>query len=84
MNGIELGSIIEVENEDQSGYWFASVCSSTGVLIRYLLTFEYIKKRWSRHPTMVGKRMLLNFLHGRSVKITVLFFSNMYLQYIIN
>ncbi|VVC29794.1 SLED domain,Zinc finger, C2CH-type,Sterile alpha motif/pointed domain,Mbt repeat [Cinara cedri] len=32
-NGIDLGSIVEIENEDQNGYWFASVCLSRGVLI---------------------------------------------------
>ncbi|XP_050534831.1 MBT domain-containing protein 1-like isoform X2 [Daktulosphaira vitifoliae] len=32
-NGIELGSVIEVENEDGSGYWFASITLSKGVLI---------------------------------------------------
>lgn len=35
-NGIELGSVVEIENEDQSGYWFATVCSSKGVLIKYV------------------------------------------------
>ncbi|XP_022172526.1 scm-like with four MBT domains protein 1 isoform X2 [Myzus persicae] len=33
MNGIELGSVVEIENEDKSGYWFASVSLSKGVLI---------------------------------------------------
>ncbi|KAL4104178.1 hypothetical protein QTP88_019487 [Uroleucon formosanum] len=33
LNGIEIGSVVEIENEDQSGYWFASVCSSKGVLM---------------------------------------------------
>ncbi|XP_025406134.1 uncharacterized protein LOC112680298 isoform X2 [Sipha flava] len=33
LNGIEVGSVVEIENEDQNGYWFASVCSSKGVLI---------------------------------------------------
>lgn len=36
-NGIELGSVVEVENEDYNGYWFASVCSSKGVIIKYSL-----------------------------------------------
>lgn len=36
LNGIELGSVVEVENEDENGYWFASICSSNGVLIRYI------------------------------------------------
>lgn len=35
-NGIELGSVVEVENEDQNGYWFASVCASKGVLLKYI------------------------------------------------
>lgn len=35
-NGIELGSVVEIENEDQCGYWFASVCSSKGVLLKYI------------------------------------------------
>ncbi|XP_029342125.1 scm-like with four MBT domains protein 1 isoform X2 [Acyrthosiphon pisum] len=33
LNGIEIGSVVEIENEDLSGYWFASVCSSKGVLM---------------------------------------------------
>ncbi|XP_060871947.1 scm-like with four MBT domains protein 1 isoform X2 [Metopolophium dirhodum] len=33
MNGIELGSVVEIENEDGSGYWFASVCLSKGAFI---------------------------------------------------
>jgi len=36
LNGIEIGSVVEIENEDQSGYWFASVCSSKGVLMKYV------------------------------------------------
>lgn len=34
-NGIPLKSVVEVENEDQNGYWFATVCSSKGVSIKY-------------------------------------------------
>ncbi|XP_022180429.1 scm-like with four MBT domains protein 1 [Myzus persicae] len=33
LNGIEIGSVVEIENEDQSGYWFASVCSTEGISI---------------------------------------------------
>eukprot|EP00102_Acyrthosiphon_pisum_P026276 XP_016663486.1 PREDICTED: scm-like with four MBT domains protein 1 [Acyrthosiphon pisum] len=33
LNGIEIGSVIEIENEDQNGYWFASVCSSKGAIL---------------------------------------------------
>ncbi|KAL5237491.1 hypothetical protein ACI65C_004901 [Semiaphis heraclei] len=33
MNGIEIGSVIEIENEDKNGYWFATVCSSKGALM---------------------------------------------------
>jgi len=36
LNGIELGSVVEIENEDKNGYWFASVCSSNGVLLKYI------------------------------------------------
>ncbi|XP_050436078.1 uncharacterized protein LOC126842903 [Adelges cooleyi] len=32
-NGIELGSILEVENEDDCGYWFANVVLSKGILV---------------------------------------------------
>lgn len=33
MNGIELGSVVEVENSDGSGYWFATVRSSEDGLL---------------------------------------------------
>jgi len=33
LNGIEAGSILEIENDDQSGYWYAIVCSSKDVLL---------------------------------------------------
>jgi len=39
MNGIELGSVVEIENEDGSGYWFAIVCSSKGALIKYVIKY---------------------------------------------
>lgn len=35
-NGIEIGSVVEIENEDQSGYWFATVRESKGVIIKYV------------------------------------------------
>lgn len=43
LNGIEIGSVVEIENEDQSGYWFASVCSSKGVLMKYVKKFYFIE-----------------------------------------
>lgn len=41
MNGIELGSVVEIEYEDKSGYWFASVCFSKGVLIKYVINLYF-------------------------------------------
>lgn len=34
-NGITLKSVLEVENEDNNGYWFASICSTEGSSIQY-------------------------------------------------
>jgi len=36
MNGIEVGSVVEIENEDQNGYWFATVNVSKGALMKYV------------------------------------------------
>ncbi|VVC28864.1 SLED domain,Mbt repeat [Cinara cedri] len=44
-NGIELGSVVEVENEDKNGYWFASVCLSKGVSIN----LHYIGDKNNKH-----------------------------------
>lgn len=33
LNGIEIGSIVEIENDDQDGYFFAVVRSSNGILL---------------------------------------------------
>jgi len=44
MNGIEIGSVVEIENEDQNGYWFATICSSKGALMKYAKKNFYIIK----------------------------------------
>lgn len=36
LNGIEIGSIVEIENDDQDGYFFAIVRSSNGILLKYV------------------------------------------------
>jgi len=42
LNGIEIGSMAEIENDDQNGYWFVAVYSLKGVLMKYVKKNFYL------------------------------------------